>query len=416
MHVLQVNKFFYEKGGTERYFFSVSHALEKRGHAVTHFSMVHPGNRESPFAPFFVSQKSYSGHGATLGDVRAGLSFIRSGEAAACLRRLIERSKPDVAHLHNIYHQITPSIIPVLKQAGVPVVMTLHDYKLICPNYSLFDGKMYCYRCKGRRFYRAARTRCHERSFAKSLLLSIEAYWQKRTRVYDGVRVFLAPSRYIRDAFIGEGFSAQRVVYLPPFVPDDDSAAGVLSEHDAALVDALPKRYIAYFGRLSAEKGLLTLVDAVGRVMRAPLVICGDGPLRKALEERAKETRARVHFTGHLERRVLRAVVERATAVVLPSESPENAPYTVLEAMAMGVPVIVSSMGGLPELAGRGGGVVFTAGDAAELAAKIYEFWETPTLASEIGQCGRRVAAEQLTEERHIESLVSIYQKAIEGN
>jgi glycosyltransferase involved in cell wall biosynthesis len=189
-----------------------------------------------------------------------------------------------------------------------------------------------------------------------------------------------------------------------------------LSEHEAALVETLPKRYIAYFGRLSPEKGLLTLVDAVGRVMRAPLVICGDGPLRNALEERAKETRTRVHFTGHLEKRALRAVVERATAVVLPSESPENAPYTVLEAMAMGVPVIVSSMGGLPELAGRGGGVVFTAGDAAELAAKIYEFWETPALASEIGQCGRRVAAEQLTEERHIESLVSIYQKAIEGN
>jgi len=302
----------------------------------------------------------------------------------------------------------------VLRQAGVPMVMTLHDYKLICPNYSLFDGTAYCYRCRGKRFHHAATTRCHDGSFAKSLLLSIEAYWQKRTRVYDEVRFFLAPSRYIRDVFIAEGFSADRVRFLPPFVPDEDLAAGCSSE--ASVLDALPKRYFVYFGRLSSEKGLLTLLDAVGRVMRAPLVICGDGPLRKALEERARETKTRVQFTGHLDKPVLRAVVERATAVVLPSESPENAPYTVLESMALGIPVIVSSMGGLPELAGRGGGVVFTAGDAAELAARIYEFWEDASLAGEVGRCGKRVATEQLTENRHIEDLVSIYEKAIEGN
>jgi glycosyltransferase involved in cell wall biosynthesis len=376
--------------------------------------MQHPDNLESPFAPFFVSQKRYAGHGARLDDIRAGLSFVRSKEAAASLKRLLEKSKPDVAHLHNIYHQITPSIIPVLGEAGVPVVMTLHDYKLICPNYSLFDGTAYCYRCRGKRFHRAATARCHDGSFAKSLLLSIEAYWQKRTRVYDGVRFLLAPSRYIRDAFLAEGFSAKRVVYLPPFAPEDEAAADSASA--GALLDTLPKRYIVYFGRLSPEKGLLTLLDAVGRVMRAPLVVCGDGPQRNALEERARERATRVQFTGHLAKPVLRAVVERSAAVVLPSESPENAPYTVLEAMAMGVPVIVSSMGGLPELVGRGGGVVFEAGDAAELAAKIYELWEDATLAGEIGRCGKRVATEQLTEKRHIDDLVSIYEKAVEGN
>jgi len=410
MHVLHVNKFFYEKGGTERYFFSVSRALEKRGHTVSHFSMRHPDNLESPFAPFFVSEKRYSGRGARLDDIPAGLSFIRSGEAARSLKRLLEKSRPDVAHLHNIYHQITPSIIPVLRRAGVPVVMTLHDYKLICPNYSLFDGTAYCYRCRGRRFYRAAATRCHEGSFAKSLLLSVEAYWQKRTRVYDGVRFFLAPSRYIRDAFIAEGFSADRVVHLAPFVPEDDPAMD--SSSGASVLDALPKKYIVYFGRLSPEKGLVMLLDAVARLMRVPLVVCGDGPLRSALEERAREAKSRVQFTGYLEKPVLRAVVGRANAVVLPSESPENAPYTVLEAMAMGVPVIVSNMGGLPELVGRGGGVVFTVGDAADLAAKIYEFWEDGSLAGEIGRCGRRVVTEQLTEKRHVDDLVRIYEKA----
>jgi glycosyltransferase involved in cell wall biosynthesis len=344
-------------------------------------------------------------------DVRAGLSFIRSREAAKNLERLLHENRPDIAHLHNIYHQITPSIIPVLKRARVPVVMTLHDYKLICPNYSLFDGKAYCYRCRGRRFHRAAATRCRGGSFGKSLLLSIEAYWQRITRVYENVSFFLAPSRYIRDAFIEEGFAPERVVYLAPFVASDEPSAGPSTETYAH--GDLPEKYVVYFGRLSAEKGLFTLLDAIGRLARVPLVLCGDGPLRKALEEEASRTRVRIHFTGHLARPALDKVVSRATAAVLPSESPENAPYTVVEAMAMGIPVVVSNMGGLPELAGMGGGVVFPATDVAALAEKLYDLWEDKGLAADIGRRGRRAVTEHLGEKRHIDGLEAVYGKAL---
>lgn len=411
MQVLQVNKFFYEKGGTERYFFSVTRALEKRGHAVSHFSMRHPDNLESPFARSFVSEKNYAAKGTRLEDIPAGLSFVRSKEAASNLERLIESRKPDIAHLHNIYHQITPSIIPVLKRAGVPFVMTLHDYKLICPNYSLFDGRAYCFRCRGGRFYKAATTRCRDGSFTKGLLLSIEAYWQKLSRVYDDVRFFLAPSRYIHDAFTAEGFPPDRVVYLAPFVTPGD--ADTDSAHGTPVLEGLPEKYVVYFGRLSIEKGLSTLFDAIARLARVPLVVCGDGPLRKRLEEEAARTRSRVHFTGYLEKPVLDAVVRRSTVAVLPSESPENAPYTVLEAMALGVPVVVSNMGGLPELARMGGGIVFTAGDAAGLAETLYDLWDNQSLAADIGRRGRRAATEELGEDRHMDGLVSVYRKAL---
>jgi glycosyltransferase involved in cell wall biosynthesis len=411
MRILQVNKFFYERGGTERYFFSVSRALEKRGHTVSHFAMRHPNNVESPFARFFVSERDYAGKGTRLDDIPAGLAFIRSREAARHLERLVENHKPDVAHLHNIYHQITPSIIPVLKRSGVPIVMTLHDYKLICPNYSLFDGKAYCYRCRGRRFHRAATTRCRDGSFMKSLSLSIEASWQKLTRVYDNVRFFVAPSRYIHDVFVAEGFRRDCVVYLAPFVRPDELGAG--SSPGATALDGLPNRYVVYFGRLSVEKGLSTLLDAIGRLARVPLVVCGDGPLRKTLEEQASGLRARVHFTGHLGRHDLYAVVHRAVAAVLPSESPENAPYTVLEAMAMGVPVVVSNMGGLPELARTGGGIVFTAGDAVGLAETLHDMWDNKSLAEDIGRRGRHSVAEHFGEERHLDGLEDVYRKAI---
>ena len=162
MRVLQINKFFFEKGGTERYYFALSKALEDRGHQVVHFSMRHPDNAPSPDADYFVRQQDFGRDYPALERVPRGLAFIRSREAASNIGRLIERSRPDVAHLHSIYHHITPSIIPVLQSAGVPVVMTLHDYKLICPNYSLFDGSSYCFRCKGGKFYRAPLARCSE--------------------------------------------------------------------------------------------------------------------------------------------------------------------------------------------------------------------------------------------------------------
>jgi glycosyltransferase involved in cell wall biosynthesis len=382
--------------------------------------MRHPGNLPSPDSDCFVSTKEYANRGGKLDDVADGFSFIRSREAARNIARLLERKRPDVAHLHNIYHQITPSILPVLRRAGVPVVMTLHDHKLICPNYSLFDGKSYCYRCRGGRFHRAAFARCNEGSFTRSLLLSIEAYWQKLTRVYDAIEYFIAPSLYMRGMFLAEGYSQDRVVHIRPFVEGVEGGCkrapleGADGEDGAAGAAArLPDRYILYFGRLGAEKGLFSLLEAVSALDGVPLVVCGEGPLRPALEARAAEIPGgRVRFTGHLGKAALDAVVRRAAAVVLPSTAAENAPYTVLEAMAAGAPVIVSNAGGLPELAEAGGGRVFEAGRAAELSARIREVWDDPALAREMGAKGRRFVGEELTEDRHMALLEAVYRKA----
>lgn len=410
MHVLQINKFYYEKGGTERYLFSLSQSLEKRGHNVSHFSMRHPQNLESPFSDYFVGEKDYAARDAKSYDVTAGVSFIRSKEAARNIERLIAAVKPDIAHLHNIYHQITPSIIPVLTRAGVPVVMTLHDYKLVCPNYSLFDGKAYCYKCRGGHFLKAATTRCHDGSFARSALLSLEAYYQKWTHVYDDIRFFFAPSRFMRDTFVEAGYSDDRVVYVPPYVPAETSDGAAAS----GGLDDLPEKYILYFGRLSAEKGLPTLFDAVCRIPDVAMVVCGDGPLGSALRERVTSSGIRnVVFTGHLRKPELDMVIRRATAVVLPTESPENAPFTVLEAMDLGVPIVVSNMGGLPELAELCGGIVFPVGDACALATAIRTLWTDGTRAAEIGHRGRKAISDKLTEARHLDTIESLYERAI---
>lgn len=236
MVVLQANKFFYLRGGSERYMFLLSDALERRGHDVVHFSMAHPQNAPSAYAKHFVKRRDYDGAAFPISNA---ISFIRSKEAAQNIAALIAEKRPDVAHLHNIYHQLTPSIIGVLKSHGIPVVMTAHDYKLVCPNYSMFAHGEHCYKCKGGAYINAARTRCAGGSFARSAMLSLEAYWQKFSRVYGKLDRILAPSHYMRDTLVDGGYPADTVVHLPNFVPEPGDP-GELSASEAKTLSSLP--------------------------------------------------------------------------------------------------------------------------------------------------------------------------------
>jgi glycosyltransferase involved in cell wall biosynthesis len=413
MVVLQINKFFWLKGGAERYFFSVSEELESRGHRVVHFSMEHPSNRPSPYADYFVSRRDYeSAAGLTRTISQAG-SFIRSREAARNIRRLVAEHRPDVAHLHNTYHQLTPSIIDALDQAGVPVVMTLHDYKLVCPNYSHFAHGHYCYRCRGARYHQAALTKCSGGSFARSTLLSVEAYWQRSSGVYGKVRRYIAPSRFMRDhvaAAAGEvGIDPARIVHLPNFCPAAEAGDG-LSDDDRAVLDSLPGSFVLYFGRLGEEKGLDSLLDSAERLDGVPFVLCGEGPHRAHLERVARERGlSNVYFVGYADQPLLERLVARAAVSVLPAIWPENAPFTVIESAAAGVPQVVSDMGGLPEMAEVVSGLVFRHGDGAELAARIEELWSDPDGARERAEAGRRAALDYFDRGRHLDSLLRVY-------
>lgn len=416
MRVLQINKFFFEKGGTERYFFSLSRALEQRGHDVMHFSMQDPRNEASAYAEHFVTHRDYHESASMPERISRGFSIIRSREAHDKLARLIAHKRPDVAHLHNIYHQLTPSVVHALAQARVATVMTSHDYKLVCPKYSLHDGARYCYRCKGGHYYRAPLARCQQGSFLRSGLLALEAYWQRATHAYDAVEFILAPSRFMRDTLVEAGYGVERVLLLRSFV-----TAGEVGEDEAFdrsdVPRQLPAKYVLYFGRLSEEKGLPTLLDAVAASPEVSLVLCGDGPLRSRLGTmvHAKGIDDRVTFLGFVAKPGLNSVVRRARAVLMPSESPENAPFTVIEAMALGVPVIVSRMGGLPELAELAGGLQFEPGDAGGLASCIEALWRDDARAANIGEKSRAAVAGNFDRETHLDALEAIYQRAIAG-
>ncbi len=399
MVVLQANKFFYERGGTERYLFLLCDALVERGHQVVHFSMHDPRNQPSPQSEYFVESRDFENIPRGLAALRSARRFIRSEEAAEKFARLLDDTQPDAVHLHNIYHQLTPSIIPEAVKRDIPVVMTLHDHKLVCPNYGLFANGEYCYRCRGGQFYRASLARCSGGSLARSTLLAAESYWQQWSGVYDRVTHFLTPSAYLRDVMISDGMSPRRVTHVPAFV--ESSTWSHPEDHDG---------YVLYFGRLSAEKGLDCLLDAFAQLPDIQLRVAGSGPEELRLRARG-ESMANVTFVGQLQRDAMTKAIARAALVVVPTVSAENAPFSVVETAMAGVPVVVSNRGGLPELADLVGGITFPAGNASALAEVLRKAWQDLPALRQAAIAGRDRTAQHFDRDRHLQALEHIYQR-----
>ncbi len=406
MNVLLANKFFYLKGGSETVFFQERDFLINNGHRVIDFSMVHLDNFPSDYSDCFVPNVDYKDgnkpgmFAGLFGKFNTAINFVHNRDAVNRLSSLIEKEKPDVAHLHNIYHQITPSIINLLIKAGVKVVLTLHDYKVICPTYAMINNDAICSKCEGKAFWHATANKCQERSLFKSSLLSVEGYWHKWAKSYDQVDMFLAPSQFMAD-IVGK--------YRVP--PDKIRVLhnGIdLNQYDYSGED---DGYAVYFGRLSKEKGIETLLRAHQDFSsKFPLKIIGTGPLMDNLKERY----AGVEFTGYKTGGELRELVWRASFVVIPSEWYENCSMSVLAAMAYGKPIIGSRIGGIPEQIEDGKtGFLFEMGNVEELAEKMTLLAENEHLRKEMGRAARKKLEEEYSLDTHCTKLVKIYEELL---
>jgi glycosyltransferase involved in cell wall biosynthesis len=383
--------------------FDTAELLQQRGHRISFFSMQHPMNLPSPFSGDFVSSIDLD-NPVSLRDASAAAGrVLYSREANRKFGALLKKEKPEIIHHHNIYHQISPSILRCGKQAGIPSVMTLHDYKLVCPVYTLFRKGKTCELCLYGRYYHCLLRRCNRGSRRHSLLNVAEMYLHHSIlHVYRNVDVFIAPSRFLQRKVEKAGL-ARSIVYLPNFVRLDSFSPCYDWEDDS----------IVYFGRISPEKGLYTLLEAV-KGLSLRLRIIGDGPLREELENHTRAGKmSNVEFTGHLEMEQLRGMIRRARFVVLPSEWYENCPRTIAEAYASGKPVIGARIGGIPELiVERGTGLTHRPGDAQDLREKIQHLWYNPALISSMGRNAREFAEEFFSPEVHYRRLMEVYRMA----
>ena len=407
MKVLMINKFFYLKGGSERVFFNEADLLERNGHQVLFFSMHHDKNIPSPCGKYFVDTVDYDIPGNVREKISRSLKIIYSREARQKITALLEAEKPDIAHLHNIHHQISPSIIPPLNARSIPVVMTLHDYKMVCPTYALVREGRICEKCRGGRYFWCLLHRCTKGSYGKSLVNMIEMYYHHWfADLYGGVDTFIAPSRFLQEKIRDMGFPG-RVVNLPYPI---DSA-------DYEPASAPSERILCYLGRLSAEKGLETLLAAM-KGADAVLHILGDGPLKGRLEEIAeRDNLSNVSFLGYKSGDELKQEIRSSRAVIVPSEWYENYPNSVMEAFALGKPVIGAKIGGIPEMVRDGEtGWIFEPGNATELRRRIELLLSDQDAAVVMGRKARSFVEEELNPGKHYRELMEVYQAALERN
>jgi glycosyltransferase involved in cell wall biosynthesis len=402
MRVLHINKFFYERGGAERYFFALTELLEAHGHTVIPFAMQDPANRPTPWQKFFPSRVDFEnprGFGALKSFGRMFWSF----EVARKLDALIRETKPEIAHIHNIYHQLAPAtVLTVLRWHRIPVVQTLHDYKLVAPNYTLFDRHGICERAK-RGYLRTVLGRCIRGSVWASAVEAVEMSLFRVIGLPKMVERFIAPSHFLR-AKLGEwGISKELIAVVPLPVTGEEIIR--------PLGDA-----VLYLGRLSPEKGVSVLLRAWKQApAEARLMIAGTGPELRELQALSESLQLRnVAFLGHVPREQLPEVFAAARCIVVPSRSYEVSPYVIVEAGARGIPVIASRIGGIPELVQHERTGLFVPPDEpAALAQAIRELIFDPARAEMLGEALRARTIAEHDPENHYGTIFSLYQDVL---
>jgi glycosyltransferase involved in cell wall biosynthesis len=401
MKVLLANKFFYRKGGAEAVMLMERQALQSAGVEVVEFSMRDERNMASPYSGSFVSPKVYDAAAPGVGRrLRAGLTLIHSPEAVRRIGELIDATAPDIVHCHNVYHQLTPSIIGAAKRRALPVILTLHDYKPICPVYTRLRRGRPCSDCAKNAFFNVLKHRCAGGSLTRSALLYVEARVQQLLSNYEKLDAVVAPSRFMRDSVTMARFPAERV----HLVRNGVDTRSIRPAHE-------DEGYALYLGRLAPEKGVETLLEAHAKVADAvPLYVAGTGPLETELKRRYP----RAAFLGHLSGTALDETIRRAGFIVVPSEWYENCPISVLEAMAYGKAVIASEIGGIPELVLHGEtGLMFPPGARDALAACLSTLGKDQGLRRDYGVAGRRRAEHLFSLEQHFAALLGVYRTVL---
>lgn len=368
--------------------------------------MRHEANLPSPYERFFAPERSYGDESPITGRVVDAASSVYSPSARRALSTLLDAHPPDVAHVHNIYHQLTLSLLDELAKRRIPTVVTLHDWKIACPAYTLFTEGQPCRRCPSGSVINAVRHRCVKSSAPASAIAATEAWIARRRGSYGKVNRFIAPSRFAIDIAALGGIAKRYVAHVPNFLPDDEMNIEI--RH----VDAGPR--LLYAGRLDETKGIHNLLEAFA-LLSAPasLRIAGRGPLEE--EVRAAAARdPRISYLGMLAREELYEELETSRAVVLPSLYEDNGPLIILEAQARAKAMIVTDRGGPPEFVRhQETGLVVDPERVGDLAAAMERLASDREMAVRLGERARQDVRREHSAARHYELLSNVYEEAL---
>lgn len=401
MRILFCNKYNFRFSGTEVYLFELMDLLRSRGHEVALFSMADPQGKPTEYDRYFVNHIEFKNEAGIVQKLRNAAHAIYSSEARRKLREMIREFRPDVAHVRNIYHHLSPSILWELKAERIPVLYHLNDFKLLCPSYNLVSqGRA----CAGGSFRQALVSKCYPGLEAR-LALTAEAYVHRWLGTYHKcVDLFLAPSEFVRDKFVEHGWHREKFEVLPHF---QEAKKVFPIRSDAPLL---------YVGRLSAEKGVDDLIRAMCQLPELRLMIAGDGPQRSNLQQLAATLGLNnVEFVGNVSPAKRDALIGDSRFTILPSRAYETLGKTILESYALGRAVVASDTGSRRELVRHGEtGLLYRRDDVDELAKALKMLAGQSELAANMGRAGWEYVRQKHTPGEHYRKLASLYAELIE--
>jgi glycosyltransferase involved in cell wall biosynthesis len=385
--------------------------MRSRGHEAALFSMADDRGAVTPYDRHFVPVTDFKQSAGLARKTRLAFHAVYSVEARKRIAQMIDDFQPDVAHVRNIYHHLSPSILWELKSSGVPVLYHINDFKLICPNYNLISASGdACERCKGGQFWNVVREGCYSGGVAASTVLAAEAYFHQWTATYEKcVDLVLAPSEFAKHKLIDNGgWSPTRIEVLPHF----QNCPAQVVPHPG------PDAPILYFGRLSTEKGVDDLLQAMQRLPNIRLIIAGDGPQRPLLEALVRSLNlSNVTFAGHLSGAALDNRIASSQFTVFPSRAYETMGKSILESYAQGRAVVASDLGSRRELINDGRtGLLYKVKDIGQLSSAIAFLHGRPELAQRMGQEGLDLVKRKHSQEQHFEELERIYKILVKPN
>jgi glycosyltransferase involved in cell wall biosynthesis len=404
LRVLLVNKYWRRLGGVEEYCFLLKDVLEELGHEVIPFAQLEDDTLDVPSKKYFVSEVDPTASG--LRDrLHSSRRAVFGDETTRAIRRLLDAERIDVAHVVHSYHQLSPMFMRELGRRRIPTLLSVHDYKLSCPSYRLLNDRteQICTICLDeprRRVLAPAQTRCWRGSRAGGLILGAEAAAVMTMKPYNVASRVLVSNELMRRSALSGGIEADRIRIVPNFWPAIDTPP-----------PRSPGGHVLFVGRLVIEKGVDVLIKAAAQ-SGVPVRIVGTGALEDKLRELAESLSAPVEFVGQAWGDEVEAEMLAASALVVPSIWHEVSPLVIYQAMTLGVPVIGTRVGGIPDLLGEDRGVMVAAGDVDALAAELGRSVGDRSGFEAMGDRAMAYSRDELSRSKFVERISAAYGEA----
>ncbi len=422
MKILLANYRYFVSGGPERYMFNVSEALSRAGHEIIPFSINYSRNRTTPYASYFVeplgarNEVTYREQKSSLKtSCRTIKRLFFDAQVERAVERLAQDTKPDIAYVLHYLRKLSPALLTGLKRAGLPVVVRLSDYAMLCPGAHCLRRLEPCELCVGGRIWPSVRYRCVQKSLMASIINGLATWYHRYRRYFDLIDVFITTNYFMYDMMVRAGFPECRLKCIPTCV--DSEAFQPDPNH--------PKQgYLIYLGRLAEEKGVEVLIEALSVLRQTRpdfsvrLKVVGPGEdsytskLRRLVEDRRLQ--GLVEFVGEVEAQKIPTLLSRALVSVVPSLWYENLPNSILESYACGTAVVASSSGSLTEYVKEGEvGYLFKRGDCLSLAQKLEFCLDNPAKVMELGKIARSFVKQRYSPRQHLILLMQLFKELL---